>query len=70
VKRNLFIGGFIILMVLPLSLMAQERGQGRGQGRMNFEERAKKEQETLKKELGLKKDQVAKFEKIYADFWD
>ena len=35
---------------------------------MNFEERAKKEQAELKKELGLKKDQTEKFDKIYADF--
>ena len=53
-------------MVLPLSLNAQNRGGG--QGRMNFEERAKKEQAELKKELGLKKDQTEKFDKIYADF--
>ena len=66
-KKHFFaIVGTALLMVLPLGLNAQNRGEG--QGRMKFEERAKKEQAELKKELGLKKDQSEKFDKIYADF--
>ena len=49
-----------------MSLMAQDRGQGRGQG--DREARQKEEQAALKKSLELKKDQAVKFDKIYEDF--
>ena len=65
-KQGLKLVGLIILFVLPLSLMAQDRGQGRSQ-----EDRAarqKEQQDALKKELGLKKDQIVKFDKIQKDY--
>ncbi len=65
-KQFLKLAGLVILFVLPLSLMAQDRGQGRNQG--DREARAKQQKEALKKTLDLKKDQVAKFDKIYKDF--
>ena len=49
-------------------MMAQDRGQGQGRNQGDREERAKQQQAELKKTLGLKKDQAAKFVKIYADF--
>lgn len=61
-KQLLHLAGIIILLILPLSLMAQNRSQG------DRAERAKKQQEELKKTLDLKKDQEKKFDKINADF--
>jgi len=63
-KQILKLAGLIVLFVLPVTLMSQDRGQGRG----NMEERMKQQQEELKKTLDLKKDQAEKFDKIYADF--
>ena len=65
-KQGFKLAALIILFVLPLSLMAQDRGQGRGQG--DRAARQKEQQDALKKELGLKKDQIAKFDKIQKDF--
>ena len=65
-KQFLKLAGLIILLVLPLSLMAQDRGQGRNQG--DRDARAKQQKEELKKALDLKKDQVVKFDKVYTDF--
>ncbi len=67
-KQILSLAGLLILLVLPLTLMAQDRGQGQGRSQGDRAEFAKKQRAELKKTLGLKKDQVAKFEKIYADF--
>lgn len=63
-KQILKLAGLIVLFVLPVTLMSQDRGQGRG----NMEERMKQQQEELKKTLDLKKDQAEKFDKIYVDF--
>jgi len=65
-KQFLNLAGLLILFILPLSLMAQDRGQGQGQ--VDRAARAKQQQEELKKTLALNKDQGAKFDKIYEDF--
>ena len=67
-KQSLKAIGLIILFVLPMSLMAQDRGQGRSQ-----EDRAarqKKQMVELKKTLSLKKDQTKKFDEIYKKYND
>jgi len=65
VKNRIFkFVGLIVLFVLPMTIMAQNRGQGRP----DFQERMKQQREELKKTLDLKKDQAEKFDKIYNDF--
>jgi len=65
-KQILKLAGLIVLFVLPVTMMAQERGIRQGQG--DRAERQKQRMEELKKTLNLKKDQVAKFEKVNTDF--
>lgn len=67
-KQSLKLLGLIILFVIPMSLMAQQRGQGRNQG--DRAARQKQQMEELKKTLSLKKDQTKKFDEIYKSFND
>ena len=65
-KQGFKLAALIILFVIPLSLMAQDRGQGRGQG--DRAARMKQQQDELKKTLNLNKEQIVKFDKIHKDF--
>lgn len=65
-KQNFKALALIILFVLPMSLMAQNRGQGRNQG--DREARQKQQMTELKKTLNLKKDQIKKFDEIYKKY--
>lgn len=65
-NRILKLAGLFVLFIIPMALMAQDRGQGRGQG--DREARAKQQKEELVKAIDLKKDQVKSFDKIYADY--
>ena len=63
-RKIVILAGLFALLVLPLTLTAQNRGQGRP----DFQERMKQQREELKKTLELNKDQEVKFDKIYSDF--